>query len=53
MTYRYWRERYGYYGCWTKVARAHPWDPAVTDMPCGYHDRLHDARCEGCWRQRP
>lgn len=52
MTYEHWRKTIGPYGCFTLVAKPHPWDPAVPDMDCNYHAKLVDDRCRGCWRRR-
>lgn len=37
--------------CYTASSVAHPWLP-ITDVACGYDDRLTSAWCTGCHRAR-
>lgn len=39
-------------GCWTDKAKLHPWHTNITDMACGYDDKLSYSGCAGCWRSR-
>lgn len=38
-------------GCWSTEPRNHPWHP-ITDMACGYVERMTDRGCAGCHRAR-
>ena len=45
-------ERMDRLGCWTDQPRPHPWHKAITDLACGYDDRMTYPGCYNCWRQR-
>lgn len=40
------------HGCWTDQPLPHPWEPRITDVACGYDDRMTEPKCAGCHRQR-
>jgi hypothetical protein len=40
------------YDCWTDYAVTHPWFPQIEDLACGYSERMSDAQCHKCHRQR-
>ena len=39
------------HGCWRDNPLHHPWQP-ITDVACGYDERMTHAKCTGCHRQR-
>ena len=45
------REHPAMYDCHRSTALAHPFIAEITDVACGYDDRLTDERCGGCYRQ--
>lgn len=41
------------HACWTARPQPHPWHPQqISDIACGYDDRLTDRACQGCRRAR-
>jgi hypothetical protein len=40
------------HGCWRSTALAHPWEPRIPDVACGFDGRMTHVKCTGCHRQR-
>lgn len=40
------------WGCYGTEPIAHPWEPSITDLACGFLAKATDAGCAGCWRNR-
>lgn len=40
------------HGCWRDTPAPHPWYPEITDVACGFDERLTSPRCTGCHRAR-
>jgi len=40
------------YGCWSTTPLQHPWIPSISDVACGYDERLTYPWCQGCIRSR-
>lgn len=40
------------HACWRRIPLPHPLDSRITDVACGYDERLRNPCCIGCIRSR-
>jgi hypothetical protein len=40
------------HACHRSTPLQHPWIEEITDVACGYDERMTHAKCTGCHRQR-